>query len=134
MFRTQSVQNRNHVGPKPMVEAGASSVTPRKGVAFVQIKGLASCRKWLQSYFYVKNTSSTEDFLNLPLYRSGAPTAKLKWSWHPTDSSADDQAITARIKSLVEANQIVPDDLIRTFIARRVLPLERRAHKICQIS
>src|SRR3954468_11405144 len=134
MFRTQSVQNKHHVGPKPMVEAGAASVTPRKGVAFIQIKGLASCRKWLQSYFYVKNASLAVDALNLPLYRPGAPIAQLHWSWHPTDSSVEDQAISARIKSLVEANQLVPDDLVRTFIARRVLPLQRRAHMICQMS
>src|SRR3954471_23647476 len=109
MFCTQSVQNKHHVGPKPMVEAGAASVTPRKGVGFIQIKGLASCRKWLQSYFYVKNVSPSVDSLNLPLYRPGAPIAKLNWSWHPTDSSTEDKAIGARIKSLVEANRPVAD-------------------------
>src|SRR3954447_5011136 len=83
MFRTQSVQNKHHVGPKPMVEAGAASVTPRKGVGFIQIKGLASCRKWLQSYFYVKNVSPSVDALNLPLYRSGADTAlQFLLSWY----------------------------------------------------
>src|SRR3954453_15067151 len=101
MFRTQSVQNKHHVGPKPMVEAGAASVTPRRGVAFIQIRGLASCRKWLQSYFFGPNVYPPVDRPNPPLYRSGAPIAKLNWSWHPTDSSSQEQANGSRIKSLV---------------------------------
>ena len=34
----------------------------------------------------------------------------------------------------MKAGQLQPDDLVWTFISRRVLPLQRRMHKICQMS
>ena len=42
---------------KPMVECGAATLTPRKNVDFIRVKGLASARKWLRTYFYVKNNT-----------------------------------------------------------------------------
>jgi hypothetical protein len=33
-----------------------------------------------------------------------------------------------------EAGLPTPDDLVRTFMTRRVSPLQRRSHKICQMS
>ncbi|KAK1649244.1 hypothetical protein QYE76_067049 [Lolium multiflorum] len=38
------------------------------------------------------------------------------------------------IEALGKNNEITADDIVRTFITRRVLPLQRRVHKICQIS
>jgi hypothetical protein len=35
---------------------------------------------------------------------------------------------------LKNAGKLVPDDLVGTFISRRVLPLQTQIHKICQMS
>ena len=48
--------------------------------------------------------------------------------------TVDDTAITAYIEKLIEDKELVPDDLVCTFISRRVLPLQRRSHKLCHMS
>jgi hypothetical protein len=55
------------------------------------------------------------------------------WLQHPKD---DKESI--RVGLFVEKNKegtnLSADDLVMAFLSRRVLPLQRRAHKICQMS
>ena len=62
------------------------------------------------------------------------PDARLNWRWCPPDQTKEDAEITACITGLVNAGQLQPDDLVRTFVSRRVLPLQWRGHKICHMS
>ena len=115
-----------------MVECGAAMVIPHKDVEFIRVPGLQTCWKWQCTFFYIKNATSV-DLINLPAYVPGTPIHKSTWRWNPTDSTADDVKITEFITKAVAAKEIQPDDLIRTFISRRVLPLQHRTHKICQM-
>ena len=85
---------------KLLVQCGAASVTPRKKVQFIRVQGLASARKWLRTYFYVKNNTDV-DFINLPAYVAGTSDARLNWRWCPSDRTKDDVEITACITELV---------------------------------
>ena len=66
-------------GQDSTVECGAAAVMPRKNSIFPRITGLRSCKKWQQTYFYVKNQPPKEnepkvDLINLPYpYKSGPP-------------------------------------------------------------
>jgi hypothetical protein len=55
------------------------------------------------------------------------------WLHHPKD---DKESI--RIAGFIDTNKdetnLCAEDLVRAFLARRVLPLQRRAHKISQMS
>ncbi|KAK1613213.1 hypothetical protein QYE76_036886 [Lolium multiflorum] len=104
-LRINSIQDPELPLPKPIVQCGACIITPRQKSAYLKLFGLESCRKWQQTFFYVKNFGTT-DLINLPAY----------------------------VPALHKHNEITADDIVRTFITRRVLPLQRRVHKICQMS
>ena len=60
-FARQHIPKKKQVaGKETTVECGAAAVMPRKTSIFPQIAGLKSCKKWQQSYFYVKNQSPKE--------------------------------------------------------------------------
>ena len=105
-----------------MVECGAAMVIPWRDVEFIRVPGLQTCRKWQCTFFYIKNATSI-DFINLPAYVPGTLAHKSTWRWNPPDSTDDDIKIIEFITKAVEAKEIQPDDLILTFISRRVLPL-----------
>jgi hypothetical protein len=92
---------------------------------------LESVWTWQKSFFYVQN-GGPEDFINLPEYVPGPPSLK-NWLYHPKD---DKESI--RIGLFIEKNKketnLYADDLVTVFLSCRVLPVERRTHKICQIS
>ena len=62
----QFVPNSKRKGVKAMVVVGAAQVKPRQDTEFFCVKGLASFKKWLRSWFYVKNLNSALDLINLP--------------------------------------------------------------------
>ena len=116
-----------------MVDCGVATVIPRRRTDFFRVHGLESCRKWLRTFFYVKNSTKT-DFINLPKYLPGPPLEKHNWDYSPGDSNAKTRQIYKFIKQLKQARKLTPDDLVATFISCRVLPLQHRSHKICQMS
>ena len=132
-FRKQVVPNPADPGaPKEMTQCGAATVTPRRGSAFPRIFGLESCRKWQRSFFYVKNTTEA-DLINLPSFAIGPPTAQLNWNYNPKDNVAEVNHIHQIVEQL-KSEGMTADDLLATLISRRVLPLQRRVHKICHMS
>ena len=130
----QSVPNPKHKGAKAMVTVGAAQVKPRQDVEFFRVKGLASCKKWLRSWFYVKNQKPGVDLINLPDYQAGPPVEKFHWEYYPTDPQGELKGYCSHILELIGKGELKPDDLVTAFIARRLSPLQRRTHKMCHYS
>jgi hypothetical protein len=107
-------------------------LTPRQGSTFYKFSGLESYRAWKQTLFYVRNSGAT-DFINLSAYIPGA-TSRANWKFNPKQGHVETNRIVRYMKELNENTDISSDDIVRTFVSRRVLPLQRRAHKISQMS
>ena len=71
--------------------------------------------------------------INLPRFAIGPPTAQLNWGYNPTDKVLKVNHIHQVVEQL-KGEGMSADDLLATFISRRVLPLQRRVHKICHMS
>jgi hypothetical protein len=130
-LRKNSIQDRELPPPKPFVRCGGCILSPRSGSNFYKLSGLDSVRTWQRTFFYVRN-GGPEDFINLPAYVPGPPSMK-NWLHNPRD---DKESI--RIAGFIDINReetnLCAEDLVRVFLARRVLPLQRRAHKISEMS
>ncbi|KAM0929126.1 hypothetical protein ACQ4PT_001831 [Festuca glaucescens] len=113
-------------------ECGACIVTPRQGSPYYKFTGLESCRAWQETFFYVRN-SGPSDFINLPAYLPGAP-ARTNWRFNPKDRHDETNRIIRYMETLNDTTNISADDIVRAFVSRRVLPLQRRAHKMCQMT
>jgi hypothetical protein len=79
----------------------------------------------------VKNTGAP-DLINLPAFNPGVPT-KVNLSFNPGTNHIETNRIIGFMEKLMKETEICSDDIIRTFISRRVLPLKRRAHKISEM-
>jgi hypothetical protein len=79
----------------------------------------------------VKN-SGAPDLINLPAFNPGVPT-KVNWSFYPGTNHIETNRIVGFMEKLMKETDICSDDIIRTFISRRVLPLKRRAHKMSEM-
>ena len=136
VLRKQSIPNKG-VKTKEMTACGAATITARKLSDFPKVSGLESCRKWQRSFFYVKNPDPSDnakgyDFLNLPEFRLDPPNSQANWGWDPSGCDAESQAIHEHLLSIKD--ELTADDLLRTFVARRISPLQNRVHKICHMS
>ncbi|KAK1695330.1 hypothetical protein QYE76_012027 [Lolium multiflorum] len=67
--------------------------------------------------------------IDLPPFDPAPPT-KINWSYNPKESHNETNRIIRFMKQRMKDTNICSDDIIRTFISRRVLPLKRRAHKM----
>lgn len=124
MFRPQVLPDKDNPGiVKPMTQCSAATIIPRRGSAFPRIQGLESCKKWLKN-------ASDADKINLPGFIVGLPEEKKNWKYHPKDSLLEINEVHADIITLKE-NGMTADDLLATFVFRRVCPLQRRTHKMC---
>ena len=91
-------------------------------------------KKWLKTWFYVKNTNKNVNMLNLPRYVPGPPADRGNWDYYPADEDGQIQQIYKHIRLLKNEGQLRPEDLICTFLKRRISPMQLRAHKICHMS
>ncbi|KAK1649748.1 hypothetical protein QYE76_067553 [Lolium multiflorum] len=130
-LRINSIQGKEIPKPKPVVQCGSCIIGSRQGSPFFKFSGLESCRAWQETFFYVKNTGAA-DLINLPAFNPGVPT-KANWSYNPKDSHIETNRIVRFMKQLMKDTAICSDDIVRTFISRRVLPLKRRAHKMSEM-
>jgi hypothetical protein len=118
--------------PKPIVQCGACILTPRQGSPYYKFSGLESCRVWQDTCFYVRNSGPT-DFINLSEYLPGAP-ARTIWRFNPKERHDETNRIIRHMEALNDTTAICADDIVRAFVSRRVLPLQRRVHKMCQMT
>jgi hypothetical protein len=130
-LRINSIQDKNLPKPKPPVQCGACIVTASQGIPFYKFSGLESCRAWQQT-FYVKNKGAA-DFINLPAYLPGT-SSRANWRNNPGNTHVETNRIVRFMEQLNKDTDICSDDIIRAFISRRVLPLQRRVHKMSQMS
>jgi hypothetical protein len=116
---------------RPMTQCGADTIMSRKGSDFPKVELLESCKKWQNSFFYVKNTTD-DDLLNLPPFVDEPPLAIKNWTYNPKTTVMPVNALH-RVKGELR-DGLTPQDLVACFISRRISPLQRRSHKICQMS
>ena len=69
----QSKHDKESTGPKQMVDCGAAMLKPRKYSDYCKVKGPGSVKKWLRTWFYVKNVKKNVNMLNPPHYVAGPP-------------------------------------------------------------
>jgi hypothetical protein len=104
----------------------------RKGSDFPKVELLESCKKWQKSFFYVKNTTDV-DLLNLPPFVDEPPLEMKNWTYNLKTAMELVNALH-RVKGELLDASLTPRDLVACFISRRISPLQRRPHKICQMS
>lgn len=117
--------------PKQMTACGSVSITPRQGSIFPRVTGLDTVKKWQRTFFYVKSAAG-HDALNLPEFTIEPPTAGLNFGYNPAETIVELQTVHTTLDNLLK-NGLTSDDLTRTFISRRVSPLQRRVHKMCHM-
>jgi hypothetical protein len=117
---------------RPMTQCGAATIMSRKGSNFPKIELLESCKKWRKTFFYMKNTTEV-DLINLPAYVDVPPNEMKNWTYNPRSTVGAVNALHRVMGELYSAG-LTPKDIIACFISRRVSPLQRRSHKICQMS
>ena len=88
-------------------------------------------KKWQRSFFYVKSAEGY-DALYLPEFSLPPPVAEKNFKYSPAES-AELRTVDEVLKVLLEKN-FNGDDMLRTFVWRRVCPLQMRGHKICHMS
>ena len=80
----------------------------------------------------MKNATGV-DLINLPDFKIEPPTTHCNWRYNPKEKVAEVNAVHELLPRLKEAG-LTGEDLVTTFISRRVSPLQRRVHKICHMS
>jgi hypothetical protein len=117
---------------RPMTQCGVATIMSHKGSDFPKVELLESCKKWQKSFFYVKNTTDV-DLLNLPPFVDEPPLAMKNWTYNPKTTVMPVNTLH-RVKGELRDAGLTPQDLVACFISRCVSPLQRRSHKICQMS
>jgi hypothetical protein len=117
---------------RPMTQCGAATIMSQKGFDFPKIELLESYKKWQKSFFYLKNTTDV-DLLNLPPYVDEPPTGMKNWTYNPKNKVGLVNALH-RVKGELRDAGLTQQDIVACFISRRISPLQRRSHKICQLS
>ncbi|KAK1616941.1 hypothetical protein QYE76_022458 [Lolium multiflorum] len=130
-LRINSVQGTEIPKPKPPVQCGSCIIGSRQQSPFFKFSGLESCRLWQGTFFYVKNNGAA-DLIDLPPFDPAPPT-RTNWGYNPKESHNETNRIIRFMKQRMKDTNICSDDIIRTFISRRVLPLQRRAHKMSEM-
>ncbi|KAK1661365.1 hypothetical protein QYE76_049524 [Lolium multiflorum] len=130
-LRINSVQGLGIPKPKPPVQCGSCIISSRQGSPFFKFSGLESCRLWQGTFFYVKNNGAA-DLIDLPPFDPAPPT-KTNWGYNPKESHNETNRIIRFMKQKMKDTGICSDDIVRTFISRRVLPLKRRAHRMSEM-
>jgi hypothetical protein len=121
-------------GPEgEMQTCGAVSIYRSPSGCFPKVDIVDSAKKWQRSFFYVKNVQPGVDGIDLPPFTNTVPAEKLNWAMKPR-ANPDLTKMLARVKELVDTHGLKGTDLLCTFQERRVLPLQRRIHKIGHMS
>jgi len=92
-----------------------------------------SCKDWQRTFFYVKSPAKGPDLLNLPEFSVTRPHEKYQWSLKYGVGDLDIDNQVKRVAAL-EKEGLQPSDLVAAWLHCRVLPLQRRVHRICDMS
>ena len=75
----------------------------------------------------------SSDLIGLPPFVVGPPANTEKWKKKTSGRDKEGKAVASRIEDLIKMG-FRGDDMVATFVHRRVLPLQQRAHKMCHMS
>jgi hypothetical protein len=98
----------------------------QKGSDFPKIELLESCKKWQETFFYMKNTTD-EDLINLPEYVDILPTEMKNWTYNPR-SLVEIVNDLHRVMGKLSNAGLTLEDIIAYFISWWVSLLQRRSH------
>ncbi|KAK1681897.1 hypothetical protein QYE76_042745 [Lolium multiflorum] len=109
-----------------------ASIYPRAGSLFPKIPTVDSVKNWQMSFFYVKNANPAFDWINLPEYNPAPPTTRLNWGHNAKspDPDAEVNLLWDFLGECVTGGRLSAEDLLCTYMERRVIPLQGRVHKI----
>ncbi|KAE8785604.1 hypothetical protein D1007_40674 [Hordeum vulgare] len=119
-------------GPRLMTPCGAALVHHRSKSGFPQLPLQESIKQWQKGFFYVKNADPARDALNMPPFNVNPPT-KLNWAAKLLTLIPEVAQIGAHLE-ILEKGGLLGRDLLTTMVTRRILPLQRRPHLVCQMS
>ncbi|KAE8808723.1 hypothetical protein D1007_14806 [Hordeum vulgare] len=136
-FKQQSIAMEKAVveklaGPLPMTPCGAALVHHRLKSGFPQLPLQESIKQWQRGFFYVKSADPAKDALNMPTFNINPPT-KLNWTAKSPNPIPEVAQIGAYI-DVLEKGGLLGRDLLTTMVTRRIPPLQRRPHLVCQMS
>ncbi|KAI5005382.1 hypothetical protein ZWY2020_032625 [Hordeum vulgare] len=119
-------------GPCPMTSCRAALVHHRSKSGFPQMPLQESIKHWQKGFFYVKSADPAQDALNMPLFDITPPTRR-NWDAKTPKPIPEVALICAHLNILAKSG-LLGRDLLTTMVARRILPLQRRTHLVCQMS
>ncbi|KAE8784237.1 hypothetical protein D1007_42155 [Hordeum vulgare] len=119
-------------GPRPMMPCGIALVHHRSKSVFPQLPLQESIKQWQRGFFYVKNADPAQDALNMPPFNVELRT-KLNCAAKTPKPIAEVAQICAYLE-ILEKGGLLGRDQLTTMVARRILPLQRRPHLVCQMS
>ncbi|KAK1603681.1 hypothetical protein QYE76_027354 [Lolium multiflorum] len=125
-LRINSVQGKEIPKPKPPFNAGLASSAPRE--PFLQIY-----RSRVMPAM-ARDLLLREEQRRRKSHRFAAiqPRRRANWGYNRTDHIETNRVVRF-MANLVKETNICSDDIIRTFISRRVLPLKRRQHRMSEM-
>ncbi|KAK1681262.1 hypothetical protein QYE76_042110 [Lolium multiflorum] len=115
---------------------GAASIYPRAGSPFPKIPTVDSVKNWQMSFFYVKNANPAFDWINLPEFDPAPPTSRLNWGHNAksADPDAEVNLLWDFLGECVAGGRLSAEDLLCTYVERRVLPLQGVARRVNSIT
>ncbi|KAE8794970.1 hypothetical protein D1007_30168 [Hordeum vulgare] len=119
-------------GPRPMTPCGAALVHHRPKSGFPQMPLQDSIKHWQKGFFYVRSTDPAQDALNMPPFAIAPPTRQ-NWDAKTPKPHPEVAPIRAHLDILRESG-LLGRDLLAAMVVRRILPLQRRPHLVCQMS
>ncbi|KAE8819482.1 hypothetical protein D1007_02713 [Hordeum vulgare] len=118
-------------GPCPMMSCGATLVHHRSKPGFPQMPLQESIKHWQKGFFYVKSVDPAQDVLNMPPFDI-APPMRRNWDAKTPKPHPEVALICAHL-DILEKSGLLGRDLLTTMVVRRILPLQRRPHLVCQM-
>src|SRR4051812_42600639 len=118
--------------PKDMTDCGSCLVAAGKNKCKMP-EIVQSCKNWQTTFFYVKSPDQGPDLVNLPEFSTARPTDKFQWSEKRGAGDCDVDSQVARVARL-EQQGLLPTDLAAAWLHARILPLQRRVHRLCDMS
>ncbi|KAE8812479.1 hypothetical protein D1007_10397 [Hordeum vulgare] len=87
--------------------------------------------KFEKGFFYVKSADPAQDALNMPPFDIAPPTQR---NWDAkTPKTIPEVALICAHLDILEKSGLLGRDLLTTMVVRRILPLQRRPHLVCQM-
>ncbi|KAK1626742.1 hypothetical protein QYE76_001057 [Lolium multiflorum] len=103
-------------------------------ISFIEgFVGLLPTIETFARFYNLRINSIQDPQLPIPKPVVHAP-ARTNWRFSPKNSHDETDRIIQFIKTLNNSTNICADDIVHAFVSRRVVPLQRRAHKMCQMT